>query len=78
MIDKNAYGKDVIIPAMKMLVEDLWEGKNLEWKKRMIRQWFYMGAFGFRFDTKLTSLQARSKKEVYHCCRSGRWFYRGP
>tara|TARA_B110000196_G_C20895205_1_gene543278 strand:+ start:210 stop:728 length:519 start_codon:yes stop_codon:yes gene_type:complete len=60
MIDQNAYGKEVVLPGMKMLVEDLWEGKPLEWQKRMIRQWFYMGAFSFNFDTKLISLQARS------------------
>ena len=68
MIDKNAYGKDVIIPAMKMLVEDLWEGKPLEWKKSMIRQFYYMGAFRFNYNTELISLEARSanKKSKDH------------
>ena len=68
MIDQNAYGKDVIIPAMKMLVEDLWEGKPLEWKKSMIRQFYYMGAFRFNYNTELISLEARSanKKSKDH------------
>jgi len=63
MIDQNAFGKEVVLPSMKNLVENMWEGKPLEWQKKMIRCTFYMAAFGFNFDTELISLQARSKKE---------------